>query len=310
MKVLGLCSGRVNGNTEMMMKEAFMAIEEKIPGVECELIRIQETEIKTCIGCEACMINHLKGNWDFRCIHGTEGDHVYFIEQKMREADAIIVSSPAYNLLPTGQMIKLLNKMHATGDYRHYISKPENRKVGAAFSIGGTDWTDFTLNVVKMFIMELCGSYDEIVDAVHWDFYNKIGNVLITDEVMERMHKLGENVADALLKRAQGEKAEYVGMEGICPDCHGVLLEIRKDGVYCPQCLTKAKVSIVDGELIAEFTQEERDKNRWSAWGRELHDNNIRKGHKWGADNQDIITERSKKYKAYGHVVELPKFEK
>ena len=29
MKVLGLCSGRKNGNTEIMMKEAFMAIEEK-----------------------------------------------------------------------------------------------------------------------------------------------------------------------------------------------------------------------------------------------------------------------------------------
>ena len=32
MKVLGLCSGRKNGNTEVMMKEAFMAIEEKIEG--------------------------------------------------------------------------------------------------------------------------------------------------------------------------------------------------------------------------------------------------------------------------------------
>lgn len=28
MKVLGLCSGRRNGNTEIMMKEAFRAIEE------------------------------------------------------------------------------------------------------------------------------------------------------------------------------------------------------------------------------------------------------------------------------------------
>lgn len=27
MKVLGICAGRKNGNTEIMMKEAFMAIE-------------------------------------------------------------------------------------------------------------------------------------------------------------------------------------------------------------------------------------------------------------------------------------------
>ena len=51
MKVLGLCSGRKNGNTEIMMKEAFMAIEEKC-GAECRLVRIQDTVINTCIGCE------------------------------------------------------------------------------------------------------------------------------------------------------------------------------------------------------------------------------------------------------------------
>jgi len=167
MKVLGICSGRKNGNTEIMMKEAFMAIEEKC-GAECQLVRLQEAEIKTCTGCETCMMNHLKGNWDFRCIHKNGSDHFYFIEQLMREADAIIVSSPAYNLLPTGQMIKFLNKLHASGDYRDVVHK--NNKVGAAFSLGGTDWTNFTLNVCKMAAMELCGSYEAVVDAVHFDF--------------------------------------------------------------------------------------------------------------------------------------------
>ena len=49
MKVLGLCAGRKNGNTEIMMKEAFRAIEAKC-GAECKLVRIQETKINTCIG--------------------------------------------------------------------------------------------------------------------------------------------------------------------------------------------------------------------------------------------------------------------
>ena len=264
MKVLGLCAGRINGNTEMMMKEAFMAIEEKIEGVECSLVRIQETKINTCTGCEACMINHLKGNWEFRCIHGIETDHFYFIEQLMREADAIIVSSPAYNLLPTGQLIKVLNKMHASGNYRDVVLKEENYKVGAAFSIGGTDWTNFTLNTCKMIAMEMCGAYSTLADAVHFDFYNGKDNVLIDDVVMPRMRKFGENIADALLAREAGRKYTYKGQTGICPDCHGTLLEIREDGVYCPECLTKANVSIVDGKLMAEFTEEERNKNRWS----------------------------------------------
>lgn len=310
LKVLGLCSGRKHGNTEMMMKEAFMAIEEKIEEVECQLIRVQETEINTCIGCESCMINHLKGNWDFRCVHGIDTDHFYFMEQLMREADAIIISSPAYNLLPTGQLVKILNKMHASGDYRDVVLKEENFKVAGAFSIGGTDWTNFTLNTCKMMAMEVCGAYSTLADAVHFDFYNGKGNVLIDDVVMPRMRQFGENIADALLARERGEKYEYKGTRGICPDCHGTLLEIRADGVYCPECLTKAKISIVNDELVAEFTEEERNKNRWSPWGRELHDNNIRKGHKWGADNKDVIREREKKYKDYGHVVELPEIKK
>lgn len=111
MKVLGICAGRKNGNTEIMMKEAFMAIEEKC-GAECQLVRVQESSIHTCTGCEACMTNHLKGNWEFRCIHKNGTDHFYFIEQLMREADAIIVSSPAYNLLCHIQLPSCFCKIH------------------------------------------------------------------------------------------------------------------------------------------------------------------------------------------------------
>lgn len=303
MKVLGLCSGRRNGNTEIMMKEAFMAIEEKC-GAECQLVRVQETAINTCVGCESCMINHLKGNWDFRCIHKNGSDHFYFIEQLMREADAIIVSSPAYNLLPTGQLIKLLNKMHASGNYRDMVER--QNKIGAAFSIGGTDWTNFTLNVCKMIAMEMVGSYEAVVDAVHFDFFPSKDAILLSDEVLERMHKLGENVADALLMKARGEKPSYVGTPGICPDCHGNLLEIRADGVYCPQCLTKATLHMENDELTVEFTEEAIARNRWSIWGKRLHDDNIRKGHAAAAAGKEQIAERLKKYRDYEKAVELP----
>lgn len=303
MKVLGICSGRKNGNTEIMMKEAFMAIETKI-GAQCQLVRLQEAEIRTCTGCETCMVNHLKGNWDFRCIHKNGSDHFYFIEQLMREADAIIVSSPAYNLLPTGQMIKFLNKLHASGNYRDVVHK--NNKVGGAFSLGGTDWTNFTLNVCKMTAMELCGSYEAVVDAVHFDFVPSVGAVVLEDDILVRMRKFGENIADALLERAEGKVPAYVGTPGICPDCHGNLLEVRADGVYCPQCLTKASLELVDGELKVEFTPENMAKNRWSPWGQELHDNNIRKGHGKAAMGKDKIIEVRKKYAEYDRAVKLP----
>lgn len=304
MKVLGLCCGRKNGNTEIMMKQVFMAIEARVPDAVCELVRVQETTINTCVGCESCMVNHLKGNWDFRCIHKNGSDHFYFIEQLMRAADVIIVSSPAYNLLPTGQLIKLLNKMHASGNYRDMVEK-EN-KIGAAFSIGGTDWTNFTLNVCKMMAMELAGSYEALVDAVHFDFMPSKGAVLLEPQVLERMTEMGNNLVDAYEKKQSGKELEYVGQKGICPDCHGNLLEVREDGVYCPQCLTKVKLSIADDELITEFTEEAIAKNRWSIWGKRLHDDNIRKGHAKAAAGKDVIKEGLPKYTAYERAVTLP----
>ena len=304
MKVLGICAGRINGNTEIMMKEAFKAIEGKIDGVECKLVRLQEAEIKKCTGCESCMMNHLRGNFEFRCIHKNGSDHYYFIEQLMREADAIIVSSPAYNLMPTGPFINFLNKLHASGDYREVVHA--NHKVGAAFSLGGTDWTNFTLNATRMACMEYVGSYDAIVDSVHFDFVPGVGAIVLEDAMLDRMKVLGENVAEALLEKAEGKVPAYRGPQGVCPDCHGTMLEIREDGVYCPQCLTKANVSIIDGKLVAEFTEEEKAKNRWSRWGQELHDNNIRKGHMKAAQAKETIAEKRKEYAATDYVVELP----
>ena len=145
-----------------------------------------------------------------------------------------------------------------------------------------------------------------LVDAVHFDFVPSKGAIVLEDEMLERMRQLGEHVADALLAKEKGEKTSYAGMRGICPDCHGNLLEIRADGIYCPQCLTKAKVSMVDGEFVAEFTEEARERNRWSIWGKRLHDDNIRKGHKKAAEGKAQIAERTKKYLEYERAVQLP----
>ena len=63
---------------------------------------------------------------------------------------------------------------------------------------------------------------------------------------------------------------------------------------------------MVDGEFVAEFTEEARERNRWSIWGKRLHDDNIRKGHKKAADGKALIAERTKKYQEYDRAVRLP----
>ena len=303
MKVLGICSGRKNGNTEIMMKEAFKVIEDTC-GADCQFVRLQEAYIRPCTGCESCMINHLKGNWDFRCIHKTGSDHFYFIEQQMREADAIIVSAPAYNLLPPGLLITFMNKLHASGNYRDVIHK--NNKIGASFSIGGTDWTNYTLAITNMLTMEIVGSYEAIVDKCHFDFMPSVGAVVLEPQVLDRIRLLGSNVAAALLEKEQGNTPTYKGDAGICPDCHGTLLEKRSDGWYCPQCLTRAELLMENGELMVHFTAEARALNRWSMAGQEVHDNNIRAGHGKAAQSRDFIAEKRRKYAAMKDALVLP----
>lgn len=58
-KTVGLSCGRKYGNSEILLKEAFIGAEEL--GVESEIIRAMELRVKPCIGCETCSMSLSKG---------------------------------------------------------------------------------------------------------------------------------------------------------------------------------------------------------------------------------------------------------
>ena len=291
MKVFGICAGRKGGNTEIMMQDVFAGVKKVDPEAECGFVNLQDAEIKSCIGCETCMIKKGQGDFEFRCVHGIDQDHFYFIEQQFRAADAIIVSSPAYNLMPPGIMIRFLNKLHASGDYRRSTQGVDICKVGACFSIGGTDWTDYIPNIMRMITMELVGVFDGVVDSAHFDFFPAKQMVVLDKDVKARMEQMGENVAKAVqYKKETGKNADYAGPKGICPYCHSNLLRIGEDGTpYCPQCFVKANVSVEDGKVKVDFLPEEIEKSRWGVYGQKLHMDNIGKGHAKAAQGAEQI---------------------
>ena len=59
MKVFGITAGRKMGNSEIMLKEAFMAAEDK--GAEVEMVNLHDCKILPCTGCEACTMQVMKG---------------------------------------------------------------------------------------------------------------------------------------------------------------------------------------------------------------------------------------------------------
>lgn len=306
MNVLGICCGRKNGNTEIMMQEAFQSIRDK-SGADCRLIRLQEAVIRSCTGCESCVVNHLKGNTEFRCVHKPGSDHIYFIEGLLRQADAVIVSAPAYNLQSPGILIEFLNRCHALGDYSDVVRNAP--KVGATFTIGGADWTNFTMVTANMLTKELSGSYRSIVDRCQFEGIPAVGAVVLEPGIMARMHLFGEHVADALIAREQGRADAYAykGEPGLCPDCHNPFLEQRGDGWYCPVCMTKADLRKVGDKVEAVFTDEARARNRWTPIGHERHIGIIGAGHSKANQNRDLIAAKRKEYAQRADIVTLPK---
>lgn len=304
MKVFGITCGRKNGNSEILLKEAFKAIEQE-SDAETSYIRLQDATILSCTGCETCMTRHIKGDMEFRCIHKKEADHFYFIETQLRAADAIIVSTPIYNLLPTGILIRFLNKLHSSGDYRLLTRK--NPKIGAAITVGGTDWTNFGMPIAMLTVMELCGSFSSIVDQLSVTFNPSQGAVILDDDAMAGARRLGGNIANAL---KSGRKLEYKGEKGVCPLCYGSLIEVREDGIYCPTCEIKGDAAIESGKLKISFTDEAIRKSRWGEWGHKVHIENIAKGHKKAIDGKEQIDAIRKEYTKYKKPLALPKIEK
>ena len=303
MKVLGICCGRKNGNTEILMKEAFRVIE-KTCGAQCDFIRLQEARILSCTGCESCVVNHMKGNMDFRCVHKPDSDHLYYIEQLMREADAIIVSAPSYNLLPPGIMLSFLNRLHGTGDYSKVVQ--QNNKIGATFTLGGSDRTNFTLTIANVVTKELVGSYNAIVDQCNFNHLPAAGAVILEEDIIARIQTLGRHVADALLAQARGEAPSYRGDEALCPDCRSSLLEKHADGWYCPHCMNQATLEMVDGEVQVTFAPETRATNRWTHHGVEVHHAGIGAAHAKAAAGKTVIAEKRREYAAYKDAIKLP----
>lgn len=100
MKVLGICgSPRIGGNTEYFINIALKEIEKH--GIDTELVRLGEKEVKPCRACYGCV----KAK---KCIQ--EGDGFDEIFDKMLEAGGIIVGSPVYNSAATPNIKALLDR--------------------------------------------------------------------------------------------------------------------------------------------------------------------------------------------------------
>ncbi len=241
-KIIGLSTGRKNGNCEILLKEALVAAEEL--GIESEIIRAMELRVKPCKGCEACTMAASQGK-EARCTI-TDDDVPWILDKILVEDCALIVSTPLYHLRANAYFEAIHERMLPTM-FRH-PEVTEKIRVGGIISVGGEpEWTPLGLTSINIFVQHT----RKLVDQMQANFVTRPGAVLMEERYLKRARQLGQNIAKAILMPI--EEVKYVGddTEASCPVCHCNVWKVPDSlsDVYCPVCWVHGTLSSDGNQL-------------------------------------------------------------
>ena len=258
MKLLGISCGRKMGNSEILLKEALMAAEKM--GVEVEMIRLLDMNIKPCLGCNGCIAGVLRGEKG-DCI--IKGDDMPFYREKFLDCDGIIVSVPVFNKTAPGAF-RLLgdrcgpafdreNKRFAKNHGADIDERWFKPRVAGWLAVGGGPMThvDTTLPFMYQFGKSTQTKQVDRFVAIHCP---SAGQVLMHPEYLERAAQLGRNVASQLGK--PNEEVEWLGdSDYLCDNCRGPVMVFGKGNeVHCATCGRSGKLLVKeDGSPYVEW---------------------------------------------------------
>lgn len=188
MKVLGInCSPRKGGNTEILIREVFKALEKE--KIKTELFQLGGKRVTGCVACMKC-----KKKKDGFCHQ--KNDVINDCIKKMMKADAIIIGSPVYNADISADAKAFLEvssyALRAAGS-------PLRRKPGAAVIAVRRAGAVHSFDSINHFFL-----INEMIipGSSYWNIGigREKGEVLKDEEGMKTMKVLGENMAWLLKK--------------------------------------------------------------------------------------------------------------
>lgn len=188
MKVLLLNgSPRLNGNTEIALKEIATTLEKE--GVETELIQVGNKAIRGCMACGGCRKIG-------KCVFD---DGVNEIVEKFANSDGLIVGSPVYYASANATLIALLDRVFQSANF------DKTMKVGASVAVarrGGTTATFDQLN--KYFTI----SGMPIASGQYWNGVHgtAVGEAVYDEEGLQQMRTLAKNTAFLIKSIALGKE--------------------------------------------------------------------------------------------------------
>lgn len=308
-KLLALCGGSVNGNTETFMKSALMGAEAE--GMEVELIRIIDCELHTCRNCFPCAAA-MKG--PDGCIYKDDGG---WIIEKVLDCDALLVGAPVYAVAPAGSMMNMRDrvfgpKLDASSRSLHMGMFEDERlykqRVGGLISVGGAKFTNWTSMGLPVLHTILFPPDIQVVDQLDIHQVAEPGAASLEDELLARCYRLGQHIAQAA--KLPIEEVTWMGEESgdICPKCHRNAM-VLKAGTREAECL----ICGIKGEIVPEgegytvkFSPEQLALSRLTRAGKQLHtdENNEIRATKF-IPRKAEVPERMAKYRSY-KVVSTP----
>lgn len=225
-KILGIIASRRKiANGEILLKEACTAAEEEY---QLELIRLPDLNLEPCKGCYSCLI---PGKL---C---PLGDDLYYLADKIKAADGVIVSSPCYVLGPAAITKLFSDRTIALAQFLDDFWGKPCVIIGTA---GIKGWEVYTMSALMMMARSI--GFD--VKDAHMFMGALPGEAVETEGALPRIRQLG--------KALFGEKR--AAENGQCPTCWSDLWKFPKpDKAICPICGQEARLIIHDSAVGWEY---------------------------------------------------------
>lgn len=188
MKVLGInCSPRKGGNTEILIKEVFKALEKE--GIKTELVQLGGKKVNGCVACMKC-----RKEKDAKC--HKKNEEINKCIKLMLKADGIIIGSPVYFADISAEAKALID---VAGYSIRGSGNPLKGKVGAAVIAVRRAGAIHAFDSINHFFL-----INEMIipGSSYWNIGigREKGEVIKDEEGMKTMKTLGQNMA-WLLKR-------------------------------------------------------------------------------------------------------------
>ncbi|MBI2251394.1 MAG: NAD(P)H-dependent oxidoreductase [Armatimonadetes bacterium] len=219
MKILGLIGSRRKlGNTEIIVKEIARNCMEK--GAEVNFIRLSDLKIESCSGCMQCV---------FKASPCPLKDDFYFLLEKIKEAEGIILGTPTYLLAPSGIIKLILDRLYIANskDRKNFLNKK-----AVTFAIAGIkNWAPLSLPLLNLFPLFL--NFKLIYSFIL--YAPGPGEILLDKEYLKETKIAGE----LLIK---GED-NVLTLSNSCPICKGAFFIFKEQNqIECPFCQIKGEI--------------------------------------------------------------------